>query len=105
MASPGSPASVATAITSAAATRYCLPPVVITANIVYPRVLPGSPRDSRGRLLGSLEFRAALAPQTPSRAAVLGPRAKVVRSPRGVLCQLDETMGPSFATLRSTSSS
>jgi hypothetical protein len=43
---------VATVMTSLAATRYCLPPVLITANIVLSRVRSGSPL-SRVRLLCS----------------------------------------------------
>src|SRR5579863_2020335 len=35
--SPGSPLTVATFRTSSAATRYCLPPVLKTANIFFPR--------------------------------------------------------------------
>ena len=34
--SPGSPLTLSTWITSSAATRYCLPPVLMTANIVFP---------------------------------------------------------------------
>ncbi len=40
--SPASPASDMTVICSLAATRYCLPPVLMTANIVFPRVRSGS---------------------------------------------------------------
>src|SRR3712207_8881563 len=55
---PGSPARVATGMTSLAATRYCLPPVLITANILIlvfkPRLSTGDPQ---GWLFGSFRFR------------------------------------------------
>src|SRR5215207_7722601 len=58
-AAPGSPASVATVMTSLAATRYCLPPVLITANIL---ILVFKPNSQRGKpppdwLFGSFRLR------------------------------------------------
>ena len=40
-ASPAAPASFSTSITSAAATRYCLPPVLMTAYIPVVSIVPG----------------------------------------------------------------
>src|SRR5690606_24459962 len=58
--SPASPASFSTAILSPAATRYCLPPVRTTANMVINSVSfcclsPGRPRtnDKKGAQLGT----------------------------------------------------
>ena len=51
--SPGSPGNVITVISSSAATRYCLPPVLITANIVFSVFNPALRLKRRGRLLCS----------------------------------------------------
>src|SRR4029077_10387123 len=40
--SPGSPLTLPTLTTSSAATRYCLPPVLTTANMFVPRSKPSS---------------------------------------------------------------
>ena len=53
--SPGAPGSDMMVIWSSAATRYCLPPVLITANIVFPRVHCGS-GGSADRLLCRLNL-------------------------------------------------
>src|SRR5215208_4924872 len=67
--SPGAASSLAIVMTSLAATRYCLQPVLITATIVLPRVHAGlSASGSRGRLLGSFGFGTRLLPpQTQAR--------------------------------------
>src|SRR5829696_3574959 len=56
-------------MTSLAATRYCLPPVLITANIVLPRVRAGLSARARGAgfLAVSASGRGFLRPQTQAR--------------------------------------
>src|SRR5207344_1709032 len=49
--SPGSPLTFSTLITSSAATRYCLPPVRMTANIVLVLVFDSGARIVPDRLL------------------------------------------------------
>src|SRR5215213_3284044 len=75
-ASPGSPASLATVMVSSAATRYCLPPVLITANILILVFKPGSRRgDPDGPASWQYRLRNAAGepPQTES-AGQDGPR-------------------------------
>src|SRR5262249_7402677 len=52
--SPGEPLTLSTLITSSAATRYCLPPVLMTANIVLVLVFDAGARISPDRLLQSV---------------------------------------------------
>src|SRR5262249_59992723 len=49
--SPGEPLTLSTLITSSAATRYCLPPVLMTANIVIVLVFDAGARIRPDRLL------------------------------------------------------
>src|SRR5207237_10838521 len=50
MISPGSPATFSTLSTSSAATRYCLPPVLMTANIFPSCSCPAAHDDPKGHL-------------------------------------------------------
>ncbi len=78
--SPGSPATLSTLITSSAATRYCLPPVRMTANIVF--VLVFESRPSRGRLLSvGLGFKAPAGLGLPVRAVLWRRKPKLSRNP------------------------
>jgi hypothetical protein len=45
-----------TVISSSAATRYCLPPVLMTANIVFSVFNPALRLKQRGRLLCSIDL-------------------------------------------------
>jgi hypothetical protein len=54
-----------TVILSAAATLYCLPPVLMTANIVFSVFNPALRVETRGRLLGSWSLLVFAPPRRP----------------------------------------
>ena len=67
MISPGSPLTLATSSTSSAATRYCLPPVLMTANIFRPRVR--FRRSDRSGPASFSRFGVLAAPKEPQQSA------------------------------------
>ena len=84
---PASPGSVMTVIVSSAATLYCLPPVLMTANIVLSRVPPGSLRMEHARpAFWQLTENAALA----NRGVLLGLSPGAQNQKRGFAAALEQ---------------
>ena len=86
--SPGSPLTLSTLSTSSAATRYCLPPVLKTANIFCPRVRSRYSEQVRTGFLQSflllLEARADRPQQPPAtrRGSYGGPPSRCQEMPK-----------------------